>query len=173
MKKIIILLLAITCISCNSTKTTSQTKQSSILDTEKYTGVYFYGDDIEKGATGYITLFAETDSTVLFHISLNRGPKSYNSGELYERITLEDGKGTFQFTEYTYQEKSCKWDVSIKNDTLIISTIDDNYNCGFGHNVFADGTYTRKNKTKPEFFEDRLGSKTYFSKTSPEEYYKE
>ncbi len=168
MKKIALLLFVITFISCNSTKINSQTKA---LNTEKYAGVYSYGDDIEKGAIGIITLFAETDNTILFHISLNLGPKSYNSGATYGHLTLIDGKGVFSSSNNEYQNKGCKWEISINTDTLTISTIEGE--CGFGHSVMADGVYTKKDNHKPDFFEDRLGEKTYFSKTSPEEYYKE
>ena len=165
MKKITTLVLIIIFFTnCNVSKIASQTKQDTALQTEDYAGVYSY----KNGGIGYVTIFAETDNTVLFHICINIGPKSYNSGETYGRILIKDGKSTFTSPDYT----NCKWELNIIGDTLKITTIDDNFSCGFGYSVTADGTYTRSDKTKPEFFEDRLGQKIYFSKTSPEDYYK-
>jgi len=166
MRIVALLLVTITFISCNSTKINTQKK---VLNTEKYAGVYSYGDEIEKGTKGHIILFAETDNSVLFHISLNLGPKSYNSGETYGRLTFKDGKGVFSSSKNKYQGKGCKWDISIKKDTLTIATIEGE--CGFGHSVVADGVFIKKDNNRPAFFEDVHGEKIYFIKTNPEEYY--
>jgi hypothetical protein len=48
--------------------------------TAKYLGIYSYGDDVEKGKTGTVFIYPETDSTILFYIDLNRGAPSYNMG---------------------------------------------------------------------------------------------
>ncbi len=169
MKKIIILLFAIIFVSCSSKNTITQNKQKNSLQTEKYAGVYSYGSNsTDDGAIGHITVFPETDNTVLFYISLNLGPKSYNGGALYGRLTLKGNKGVFNSSRYTYQGTGCKWDVSIQSDTITIKTLDGN--CGFGHNVTAGGTYLRKNNSKPDFFENVHSQKIFFSKTNPEDY---
>jgi len=173
MKKITLLLVALIFISCNTTKTSSQTTTTTKeLQTVKYAGVYSYGSgSTDTGAIGHITVFPETDNTILFYINLNLGPKSYNGGVLYGRLLLKDGKGVFSSSSYIYQGTGCKWDMNIQNDILTIKTIENN--CGFGHRVSAGGTYTRKDKRKPDFFENIQGEHIYFAKTSPEAYKKE
>jgi len=167
MKKIITFVLTIALFSCNTAKTVSQKTQNKVLETKKYAGVYSYGSgSADTGAIGYITVFPETDNTILFYIDLNLGPKSYNGGSLYGRLTLKGGKGVFNSSNYVYEGTGCKWNVSIQNDTMHIETIDGN--CGFGHNVSAGGTYTRKDNRKPDFFENAQSEKIYFAKTKPE-----
>jgi hypothetical protein len=149
----------------------AQTNNSKSVLTEKYSGKYSFGENVEKGPIGNVTVFAETDSTVLFFIDICRGAPSYNLGQLYGRLKIENGKGIY-FSKYDFDEKGCKWEVTLDNDTLTIKTIDDCFECGFGGNVIADNKYIRKALTKPEYFTDGHGSKIFFSKTSPENYLK-
>jgi hypothetical protein len=149
----------------------SQTNNSKSVLTEKYSGVYSFGENVEKGSVGSVTVFAETDNTILFFIDVCRGAPSYNLGQLYGRLTIKNGKGIY-FSKYDFDEKGCKWQVTIDRDTLTINTIDDCYECGFGGNVIADNKYIRKDSTRPEFFTDGHGNKIFFGKTSPENYLK-
>jgi hypothetical protein len=147
----------------------AQTNNRKSLLTEKYSGVYSYGEDVEKGPVGQVTVFAETDTTILFFIDICRGAPSYNLGQHYDRLNIENGKGIY-FSQDDFDEKGCKWQVIFNGKSLTITTIDDCYECGFGANVIADNEYIRKDLTKPEFFIDGHGHKIFFSKTSPENY---
>jgi len=62
----------------------------------------------------------------------------------------------------------CKLEFKRDNRKVIIKTIEGN--CPFGYGVYADGVYYIHNRKNPLFFVDRGGKKTYFEKTSPEEY---
>ena len=62
---------------------------NQLHSTIKYTGTYQLGDDIEKERIGTITIYPETDTTVLFYIDLNRGAPSYNMGQLYGRLKVK------------------------------------------------------------------------------------
>jgi hypothetical protein len=141
-----------------------QTNKSRTLKTDKYAGIYSSGDTIE-GFGGMITVYPETDSTILFYIDIYTG----NVGQLYARLKIENGKGVYYF-KYDFDEKGCKWKVTFDSDTLTIETVDDCYECGFGANVIADNKYFRKDLTRPEYFTDGHDHKIFFSKTSPENY---
>ena len=149
----------------------AQTKNSKSVVTDKYSGIYSFGENVEKGPVGSVTVFAETDTTILFFIDICRGAPSYNLGQLYGRLKIENGKGIY-FSKYDFDEKGCKWEVTIDNNTLTIKTIYDCFECGFGGNVIADNKYIRKTLTKPEYFTDGEGTKVFFNKTSPENYAK-
>ena len=112
-----------------------------------------------------------TYTTILFFIDICRGAPSYNLGQLYDRLKIENGKGIY-FSKYDFDEKGCKWEVIIDNNTLTIKTIDNCFECGFGGNVIADNKYIRKTLTKPEYFTNGEGNKFFFNKTSPENYMK-
>jgi len=157
----ILLLLWLLILSINPN---AQAQSTSI-----YAGTYSYGGVAEGDAGGMVIVYPESDSTILFYIDICRGEPSYNLGALYGRITLKGGQGVF-YTKYDYSNTGCKWQFSFLNDTLKISTIDYQYECGFGNGVVADGNYSRKSCVIPDFFENGESLKVYFKKTKPEEY---
>ena len=150
----------------------TKTAKTNMLLTSKYSGFYSYGKNIEKERVVSILIYAETDSTILFYIDLNRGAPSYNMGSLYGRVKIKNDGGTF-FTKYDYAENGCKWSLNFTKNSLIIKTIDNQYDCEFGHAVFADGTFKRKSNKIQDYFEEMEGEKVYFTKTTPEDYYKD
>jgi len=62
----------------------------------------------------------------------------------------------------------CTLEFVQKNNQIIVRTISGS--CPFGNGVYADGIYTVKNKSNPEYFTDRHDHKIFFSKTPPEKY---
>ena len=132
-----------------------------------YAGSYYIGTDIEKGRIGSATVYPETDSTVLFYVEANRGAPSYNMGQLYGRLKLINGQGVFYSNEKN-SGKSCKFSCNFKSNQMIVKTLDNEDNCGFGFGVYIDGAFKRRSKKIPSYFEDLTGSKIYFRKTSPE-----
>ncbi len=159
-------------IVCFSNIHAQQSAKKNIrFRTEKYSGLYSYGSNSAKGAVGSISLCAESDSTILFYIDINRGAPSYNMGALYGRFKLKNDSGIF-YMKYDFAVKGCKWKFKFLKEKLIIETIDE-YDCGFGHAVYADGTFKRTSIKKPEHFETMEGTKVYFKKTKPEDYYKD
>jgi hypothetical protein len=149
----------------------AQTNNSNSILTEQYSGKYSFGKNVKKGPVGSVTVFAETDTTILFFIDVCRGAPSYNLGQLYGRLKFENGKGIY-FSKDEFDKKGCKWQVIIDDKMLTIKTIDDCYECGFGGNVIADNKYIHKDKTRPKFFIDGHGHKIFFFNTSPENYLK-
>ena len=142
------------------------------LITTKFSGFYSYGTDVEKGRIGTIFIYSETDTTILFYINLNRGAPSYNMGSLYGRVKITGDSGMF-YSKFDYAAKGCKWTFRFTKNSLTIKTVDEEYDCGFGHAVFGDGEFKRKSKKSEDFFEDMEGKKIYFRTTKPEDYYKD
>jgi hypothetical protein len=164
-----ILLLSLISLTTILWGQTNSKKDNKKLLTEKYSGNYSYGDNAEKGSVGSVIVFPETDSTILFFIDVCRGAPSYNLGQLYSRIKIQNGQGIYYNKSDYY---NCKWQITLVDKTLTIKTLDNCYKCSFGGNVIADGIYKRKNKSKPKFFIDGHGHKIFFSKTSPENYHR-
>lgn len=63
-----------------------------------------------------------------------------NIGGFDERVTLKDGKGVVDLKEEDIF--ACKIALAFTADVLSVTT-DDPQNCGFGHNVSANGEYRR------------------------------
>ena len=139
--------------------------------TVKYAGIYVFGTKIEKGPAGRITIFPDTDSTVLFYLDITVGSPSYNLGQLYSRFLIKNSKAIY-YSKTNYDTKGCKWEVTINDRVLTIKTLDDCYECGFGANVDADNNYILKSNEIPQYFIDGHGHEIYFNKTSPEKYLK-
>lgn len=159
-----ILLGLIALISFGFTKT----NDDQVIKTKKYAGIYSFGDNIEKGAVGSVIVYPETDTTILFFVEVCRGAPSYNLGQLYDRLKIEDGKGIYNSN--IFGDKGCKWEITIDTEELTIKTIDGCDECGFGHAVYADHSYKRKDNLIHDYFTDGSGQKIYFNKTSPENY---
>ncbi len=134
--------------------------------TSQYAGKYSLGTSIKKGPVGSIEVFAESDSTLLFYISLNRGAPSYNGGYLYGRVVINDGAGLY----YNYSFDStigCKWLFQFSKNRITIETLEDGVECGFGYGVYADGTYKKTAGVRPYFLKEGGNERVYFEKTKP------
>lgn len=135
-----------------------------------YAGIYSYEKDSTKGG-GTITVYPESDSTFLFYIDINLGAPSYNGGNLYGRVKITQDTGTF-FTKFDYMDNSCKWQFKFNDSSLSIKTVEDQYDCGFGNGVIADGDYKKDSSIIKQYFENGEGRKIYFDSTKPADYYK-
>ena len=139
--------------------------------TRKYAGEYGYGGNIEKGSrVGYITVYPESDTIILFYFESNRGAPSYNMGSLYGRAKIVNDTGVFYSN--VYSDKGCKFGFKFSRDKLTLKTIDDLDNCGFGHAVFIDGTFKQSSTKIPLSFKNLESTEIFFNKTSPENYLK-
>jgi hypothetical protein len=150
----------------------SNPAKNRILSTTKYAGEYGYGRNVEKERIGNLQVYAESDSTILFYMDLNRGAPSYNMGALYGRVRIVNDSGT-SFTKFDTLSKGCKLLFHFSNSKIDISTDGEQDDCYFGNGVEADGSFKKySNKTKP-YFENQEGKKIYFIETKPESYYKD
>lgn len=136
----------------------------------KHAGNYAYGSNAEKEKVGSISLFAETDTTMLFYIDLNAGAPSYSMGSLYGRVKTKNNFGVFY--RLNSSAGGCKLLFTFSDDEVIIETIDAQFSCGFGHGVSADGKFKKISKNQPDHFIDQEAQTIYFSKTKPEDYEK-
>jgi hypothetical protein len=102
----IILVVGLLSVTFGFTKTNKQ------LMTTKYAGVY----KAEKGTIGSVTVYPETDSTILFYIDIGQRAPSFNLGQLYDRLIIKDGEGIYFSTDFDYtdEKRGCRWQITIK-----------------------------------------------------------
>ncbi len=161
--------LAIMVLICASSFAQMSRQSAEGFKTLQYAGKYTYGnnnDDFD--AMGEVLVYPESDTTILFYIQLVVGEPSYNMGDLYGRVILINGKGVFE-RKSQYSEEGCKWSMEFTDNKLIIKILDEQYECGFGYGVYADGEYTRKSNAVPEYFIDFIDDKHYFKNLKIEE----
>lgn len=143
--------------------------QGRVLRTSMHAGTYTIGDVRSNKGGASIEVYPESDSTILFYVHIQRGAPSYNLGRLYGRMKVSGGTGVFN-TKFDYLENSCRWKITITPKALILITMNNQYDCSFGHGVIADGKYKKINGKKPAYFIQGNGEKIYFSKIKPEQY---
>jgi hypothetical protein len=134
----------------------------------RFAGVYSYGKNVEKERVGSLTLFAETDSTLLFYIDLNRGAPSYNIGALYGRVVIVNDTGIF-YRKSGYTDSGCKWQFTWHKNKVTIKTLDGQYSCDFGYGVFGDGVFRKYGPQKNSFI-NMEAKEIDFRVTKPENY---
>ena len=141
-----------------------------------YEGLYGYGKNIEKGGIGNLAIHWESDSTLLFHLDVNRGAPSYNSGETYGRIRLYGDSGTYHFSD-TSGLYHCGLIFLFATSKVVIKYMqgDDStleMECGYGFNVYAGGNYFLRARKKINSFTTGEGSSIPFNAQTVDEWEK-
>ena len=129
-----------------------------------YAGIY--EDVISKkyGLSASITVYPEFDDYIIFYIKIQKGGPSYSSGTLLGRARIDNGVATF-----IDSENYCKLSLTFTKNSLIVRSLQGQYECGFGGGVIADGTYKRISKKIPSYYIDEDGKRVYFNELTYEE----
>lgn len=85
-------------------------------------------------------------NSVRFQLELSRGAPSYNSGWLEGEFELKGNTGTFRS-----EDGACEILFTFRPAAVRLSYVEDRNACGFGHNVWADGTLRRTSRKPPKF----------------------
>ncbi len=129
------------------------------LYSAKYSGVYSYGDNPESGPNGDLRIYPLTDTSVMFYLYKCVGPPSYNLGSIDGVITIEKNIGKFNAI---WDVLDCELTFLFSSGKIIVITDENSCDCGFGHSVYADGTYFLKDSNIPEFYVDANSDTVYF-----------
>jgi len=125
----------------------------------KFVGTYSFGDDMCENGCGELLIHPNNDGTLQFYLSVNRGAPNYNSGAVKGNLIMTN-PNTYIYT--SNQFGSCKLSFELNGNIIIVRTMENSNNCGFGYNVYADGSYKLLNNFIPEFFTNGEGSKILF-----------
>lgn len=142
----------------------------STLLTASYAGEYNWGDTTREQAGGTLTVYPESDSTVLFFLDVSNGPPAFHLGQLYQRAVVRQGVGRCAF-QADYDPTGCRLRLRFSPQAVVIETEPGYAECGFGNGVSADETYRRRRRAAaPQQFTDGEGRKIRFQSTPPEQY---
>jgi hypothetical protein len=127
-----------------------------------YAGTYSYGTHPDSGATGILHVYQTSSKNLIFHLELNRGAPSYNSGELVGEIKIYSiGEGDFTIKKDS-DFINCSMNLWFHNDSVYIRTNNRADNCGYGYGVYSYGDFKRISFENPEYFINRSGKTIYF-----------
>lgn len=138
------------------------------LYTETFVGTYQYGQqkgDDDEAPYGTISLYPESDSTLLFSLFVCKGAPSYNLGNIEGRIILKEDTGYFLKGSLA---DGCGWRLYLTGNKLHVHTIDGLINCDFGFGVYADGIYTRTSRAIPQYFIGLNMDTVYYKNFKPD-----
>ncbi|MBI5915788.1 MAG: hypothetical protein HY842_10450 [Bacteroidetes bacterium] len=102
------------------------------------TGTYTYELPKEAGS-GELKILANIDNTVRFSLMVVGAPPAYNQGTMDGTATLVGDMATITTTEYSGK---CTITLTFSDGQVVAKTLaGGDAECGFGHNITADGTY--------------------------------
>ena|GEM_PF-1949029 len=139
------------------------------LLTAAYAGEYNWGDTTREQAGGTLTVYPESDSTVLFFLDVSNGPPAFSLAQLYQRAVVRQGVGRCAF-QADYDSTGCRLRLRFSPREVVIETEPGYGECGFGNGASADETYRRSGSAAPQQFTDGEGKKIRFQSTTPEQY---
>jgi hypothetical protein len=146
MKRLIILLLLLGTIGVLDSAADAQDSapQTKVVTAAQINGVYrFYKSEFRILALGHNKLKVQFDGV---YVTLS---KSVNLGYATGDATIEGTVATFVPPD----TQNCKITMTFSPGKMVVKQEGGDFECGFGHNVYATGTYRRIKAGKPKFEE--------------------
>jgi hypothetical protein len=101
----------------------------------------------DQGRMGELTLLKLDSARYKFWLFTSRGWPSYNMGNIVGVISIVNGKAVYR-EKQDYSDSSCVILFSLHPGGVEIEQKSTDFECGFGHSVYADGEYAKKKGAK-------------------------
>lgn len=134
----------------NTTDSTTDTTETTSVDnssspsttmTGNVTGTYLWGDQEGEGGGGYLAIEKQDDGSLKFELDITNGAPNYHTGTATGTMPLDGNVATFETTEF---DGDCKITFTFNDNSVEIKQVSGNdFECGFGQGVVAQGTYTK------------------------------
>lgn len=137
MKKILLAALGLATVVI-----TTQAQNSKVVTAAQANGVYrYYRSEFRILALGHHKLKVQFDG---IYMTVAKSPNmGYATGE----ATIDGNVGTF----VPLDTQGCKITLTFLPGKLVVKQDGSDADCGFGHNVYATGTYRKIESGKPKF----------------------
>jgi len=111
---------------------------------DKINGVYEMKNQ-QGDAYQQIQILANDSKTANFYIYASSGSPTYNQGETYGILKLvSEDTGGLKYA-YSNKEFNCSFTVTVQpRNQVVVSSLENQGQCGFGNGLTVDGTYTKK-----------------------------
>jgi hypothetical protein len=137
--------------------------------TTAYAGEYNWGDPTRKQAGGTLTVYPESDSTVLVYFDSSNGPPAFHLGMLLQRAVVRRGTARLSF-QNDAEDTGCQLAIAFTPQAAVVKTLKGQDNCDLGAGVYADATYRRTSTAVPQQFVNDEGTAVKFKGLNPEKY---
>lgn len=154
-KRIVSVVLGLVCIAAFAFSTVAQTSRKSVSGAE-VTGTFkmsFIGAKY-KGLTNdlYIQALGKGKLKIMFDLiypyTLNNGEVSVNMGSLSGEASIVGDTAIYESDEFGPCKITIKF---VRSGQVKVTQDGQSFDCGFGHNVMAAGTYKKTSSAKPKF----------------------
>jgi len=160
-----LLIVILTICSCSNT----DNGKNIIKSAPNFGGTYSFGSDVEKGPVGSVIVYPQNDNSALFFLDVCKGAPSYNLGQLFGQMTMNNDIGTYD-SKADGDDFNCMLKFKFTSGQLEVMTEAGHDDCGFGGNVHADHKYKLIDKSIPKYFVDGEGDTILFSGLTVEKY---
>lgn len=103
-------------------------------------GTYVYKQGAKDGAVGWLNV-KQDNTQVVVSFDNHTGAPAYNMAKLTDiTLALENNTAAYRSTEYG----DCSFVISFYDGFVKVDYIDEQYDCGFGHNADVAGVYIKQ-----------------------------
>jgi hypothetical protein len=117
---------------------------------------------------GTLTVYPESDSTILFSLQANGGGPAYHMASAFGRAHLRGDTATY-FGKAPEDAHGCKLKIGFSPTAarVILVSVTEN-DCYFGGSFTPDGTYRRTSRAVPQYATDDTGDTLRFAHLPPD-----
>ena len=135
--------------------------------TTRYAGEYTWRDADNKEMGGTLTVYPESDSTILFQLDANGGGPAYNMANAFGRAHVRGDTATY-FGKAPEDAHGCRLKIGFSPAAAAVTLVSGTENdCYFGGNFTPDGTYRRTSRAVPQQVIDGAGDTLRFAHLPP------
>ena len=118
--------------------------------TTRYAGEYRWREPDKDDMGGTLTVYPESDSTILFQVEANDGAPAYHLANAFGRAHLRGDTATY-FGKAPEDEHGCRLKIGFSPTAARVRLVSGAENdCFFGGNFTPDGTCRRTSRTVPQ-----------------------
>jgi hypothetical protein len=121
----------------------------SICEAYNLTGTYNTKNNGKIGCSLFILQW--NNNLIEFEIWCSHGAPDYNQGIIHDTVKIINNNAIYRNLEFADSLDTCNITFSFHKNKIIIEQKGSFGACGFGGNVYCNGTYLLQNKHKPEF----------------------
>lgn len=118
--------------------------------TTRYAGKYRWREADKDDMGGTLTVYPESDSTILFQVDANGGAPAYNMAGVFGRAHLRGDTATY-FGKAPEDEHGCRLKIGFSPKAAKVILVSQGENdCYFGGNFTPEATYRRTSYAVPQ-----------------------
>lgn len=118
------------------------------LDGDNISGKYQFV--LNEGRGCILAVVLEPTDEIGFELLCNRGAPSYNSGYAKGKTLIVNNIAVYSPKFFPDKDQQCSIVFQFEENKVIVTQLGESFECGFGHAVYASGTYELIDNKPPQ-----------------------